>query len=73
MSEDRIPRALRPLRTTYKVLAKLTEDDAYLNETRAHFVGRGMQISNGMMNPATLSKAYDDLMAEAGLIPLEQP
>lgn len=68
---ERTPYATTILPDFYKLMHELTKDYSYLHMTEKQFVGKGMRLAGGKMNPATLSNEYRLLMADAGLPPME--
>lgn len=64
---DRVPHALRPNRSLYIAVAKLVEDDSYLELTRSEFIGELMRLTSGTSNPLICDEIYRSLMVDAGL------
>lgn len=70
MSDTRIPYALRTLKNEYLSVAKVIENDYYLDMTKNQFIGEVMKESGGSLSPQRVSMIYHDLMKDAGLEPL---
>jgi hypothetical protein len=62
----KLPHAFKGLRLEYISVAKLLEDDSYLDMTEGQFVGAVMKMSGGSMNPHRASEIWRELMIDAG-------
>jgi hypothetical protein len=70
----RLPNACRYLVHEYRVIAKVVEDDKYLEMTEQQFVARCLKtLNNGSINPARFRQIYFDLMKDAGVSALNSP
>lgn len=69
---ERVPRAVRPLYSEYKVMAEMLRifNDDYYHLTIEGFTGVMMKLSGGHMNPERVRQIYFNLMEDAGLKPL---
>lgn len=63
----RMPRAMRPLKTEYMAVAKLLEDDLYLDMTEGEFVATFIKETGGSGSVERAKKIYANLMEDAGL------
>jgi len=70
-NKKRLPHALRPLRKKYLSVAKVIENDRYLDMTKSQFIGEVMRESGGLLDLKSIETIYYDIMEDAGLTPLE--
>jgi len=64
---DRVPRAVLPLRDEYIYVGRVLEKYNVYDMTINEFIGTVMLESHGCMNPNVLHLIYDALMDDAGL------
>lgn len=67
MTEWHMPRAMRPYRNFFAAIAPMLEGDAYLGMDEREFVGTAMKAAGGSLDPSDVAKAYQRLIAEAGM------
>lgn len=65
MHADIEPRAFRPYRMLILTVATLIHD-GYLDQGEREFVGAGMKLSGGALDPDTLAQEFRKLKQEAG-------
>lgn len=62
----KLPRALRPLKLEYIAVAKVIQDDSYLDMTEKQFIRAVMKASGGSMHPQKAKNIWMELMNDAG-------
>lgn len=64
---SRMPVAMRGTRNFILAVAKVIEDDSYLDMTEKQFVGAILKASGGSVHPTKAANCYKELMDDAGL------
>lgn len=67
------PFAFRPLRQEYLTIAKILQDDSYLDMSEENFVKVVLRESNGALSPKRIRMIYQELMKDAGIIQSPAP
>jgi hypothetical protein len=63
----KLPYAIRPLKAEYLAVAKLLQNDLYLNMDEAQFVAALMKSTGGGMNPNRAKQIWLNLRKDAGI------
>jgi hypothetical protein len=62
-----LPHTFRPLKAEYIAVAKLLQNDLYLDLNEGQFVGKLMQLTGGSINQKRARQIYLNLMKDAGI------
>ena len=62
----KLPHAFRPLKSEYIAVAKLLQNDIYLDLTEGQFIGKMVQLTGGSIDPKRARQIYLNLMKDAG-------
>jgi len=63
----KFPRAFRPLKAEYIAVAKLLQNDTYLDLNEDQFVGSLMKLTGGSITSERSRQIYSNLRKDAGV------
>lgn len=63
----KLPNAFRPLKAEYIAVAKLLQNDIYLNLEENQFIAKLIQLSGASIDPRRAKQIYYALMKDAGV------